>query len=278
MADRTAVSAALKAKVPSPKQIDTAGPSSAGPLWHSHRRSRPDPRSQQLQTIACWRQPAHKNRRPDSGSGRPVSQTQRGRTPSLAGYSSCMRARHDVGHGADVELAGCARRRACLQTLAGSCRAVLPRAAGHDRAAPPARASHRSPASDPLSRPRLHTRSYAAGRCSPPLTRASSPPLTHDSSTARLVDIMLSTNSYQPSVRPRSAIPVFLSRAIAATARLARRLTPVPLLCGTAARTFMFINGLFSSCRPATAIAWPQVAPMITVRAAGADALGTPGR
>ena len=92
-----AVSAALKAKVPSPKQIDTAGPSSAGPLWHSHRRSRPDPRSQQLQTIACWRQPAHKNRRPDSGSGRPVSQTQRGRTPSLAGYSSCMRARHDVG-------------------------------------------------------------------------------------------------------------------------------------------------------------------------------------
>ncbi len=37
-----------------------------------------------------------------------------------------MRARHDVGHGAEAEPASCARRRACPQTLAGSCRAVLP--------------------------------------------------------------------------------------------------------------------------------------------------------
>ena len=37
-----------------------------------------------------------------------------------------MRARHDVGHGAVAGLPGCARRRACPQTLAGSCRAVLP--------------------------------------------------------------------------------------------------------------------------------------------------------
>ena len=33
--------------------------------------------------------------------------------PSSAGYSSCIRARHGVGHGVDTELAGYDRRRAC---------------------------------------------------------------------------------------------------------------------------------------------------------------------
>ena len=37
-----------------------------------------------------------------------------------------MRARHDVGHGADAEPASCARRRACPPSLAGRCCAVLP--------------------------------------------------------------------------------------------------------------------------------------------------------
>jgi DNA invertase Pin-like site-specific DNA recombinase len=38
--------------------------------------------------------------RPDAGSACPVSQVRRRRTPSLAGYSTCMRARQGVGHGA----------------------------------------------------------------------------------------------------------------------------------------------------------------------------------
>ena len=64
------------------------------------------PRSQQRQTIACPRHLGHTNRRPDSGSLCPSSQTRRRRTPPLAGYSSCIRARHGVGHGVDAELAG----------------------------------------------------------------------------------------------------------------------------------------------------------------------------
>ena len=66
-----------------------------------------------------------------------------------------------------------ARRRAYPQTLAGSCRAVLVAAGFYDRSN-----SRRSPAAHPLSRLACHARSHAAGQCSPPLTRASSPPLT----------------------------------------------------------------------------------------------------
>ena len=49
------------------------------------------------------------------GSVCPSSQTRRRRTPPSAGYSSCIRARHGVGHGVDAELARLARRRACPQ-------------------------------------------------------------------------------------------------------------------------------------------------------------------
>ena len=52
---------------------------------------------------ALTRQPAHRNRRPETAS---ASQPRRRRTPSSAGYSSCIRARHGVGHGVDTELAG----------------------------------------------------------------------------------------------------------------------------------------------------------------------------
>ncbi len=81
--------------------------------------------------------------------------------------------------GADAELAGCARRRACPQSLAGSCRAVLPGPAVYARTSTTTRSiSHRAPASDPSPKTGRHTRSYAAGRSSPPFTRGSSPPLT----------------------------------------------------------------------------------------------------
>jgi len=60
-------------------------------------------------------QSAHRNRRPDAAPACPVSRTRRRRTPSSAGYSSCIRVRDGVGHGVDTELAGYDRRRACRQ-------------------------------------------------------------------------------------------------------------------------------------------------------------------
>src|SRR3954453_1992304 len=62
--------------------------------------------------ITWLRQPAQRNRRPETLSASPASQPLRRRTPSSAGYSSCIRAQHGVGHGVDTELAGCDRRRA----------------------------------------------------------------------------------------------------------------------------------------------------------------------
>ena len=49
------------------------------------------------------------------GLGPRSSQTRCGRTPSSAGYSSCIRARHGVGHGVEAKLPGNGRRRACPQ-------------------------------------------------------------------------------------------------------------------------------------------------------------------
>ena len=66
--------------------------------------------------MITWRRHRpHRNRRAETGSACPSSQMRRRRTPPLAGYSPCIRARHDVRHGVDAELAGWARRRACPQ-------------------------------------------------------------------------------------------------------------------------------------------------------------------
>ena len=96
----------------------------------------------------------------------------------------CSRGRTAVPRGA---------ARAYPQTLASSCRVVLRPAAVYARSSTTCSISHRSPASDPPARPGCHTRSYAAGRRSPPLTRASLPPLTGaapsaDGSTQRAAD------------------------------------------------------------------------------------------
>jgi hypothetical protein len=124
--------------------------------------------------MITWpRQPAHRNRRPDTATACPASQTLRRRTPSSAGYSSCIRARHGVGHGVDTELPGYDRRRACPQF----CQAVA--VMSSPLPAPPGEA-HR-----PVGDGRRHSKNNVAiaplgGRNGTPAPsmRGFSPPLT----------------------------------------------------------------------------------------------------
>ncbi len=126
--------------------------------------------------MITWpRQPAHRNRRPDTATACPASQTLRRRTPSSAGYSSCIRARHGVGHGVDTELPGYDRRRACPQF----CQAVA--VMSSPLPAPPGEA-HR-----PVGDGRRHSKNNVAiaplgGRNGTPAPsmRGFSPPLTRD--------------------------------------------------------------------------------------------------
>ena len=86
-----------------------------------------------------------------------------------------MRARHDVGHGADAEPASCARRRACPPSLAGCCCAVLPVPGIYPRS----NTSWSSPTALPHRlKTGRHPGGRAIGRRPPPPTRGFSPPLT----------------------------------------------------------------------------------------------------
>lgn len=82
-----------------------------------------------------------------------------------------MRARHDVGHGAEAELAGRARRRAYPPTLAGSRRPVLPVVAPYPR-----RNTRRSVTENAAIS--VTSRGHTVRRRPPPFMRGSSPPLT----------------------------------------------------------------------------------------------------
>ena len=158
--------------------VRPVGPFAAGPVWHSHRRSRAD-----RGRSNCKRSPGRGNRR--TGTDGLIA----GRAPLCRRHS--VDERHRWQDSRPVRVPGMVWGTASMQNLQVARGAVLapkhwqapaaPSSCGSPSTsarAPPARFSHRTPASDPLSRSGWCTRSHAARRCTPAVTRAASPLLT----------------------------------------------------------------------------------------------------
>ena len=148
------------------------------------------------------RQPPHRNRQPDSGTAAPASQTRRRRTPPSAGYSSCIRAQHGAGHGADAELRRLSPAPCLPAILAGDqCAAETQSVVGGAISRLSRRAAG-APAlvgAAPLPPP-AHRRRHYPGRPAVPDSSGSSTPLT------MLTDARAGTAARKGSARSQASL------------------------------------------------------------------------